>query len=85
MSVTVTQVRRAVEEVSICPAMIGQADICLALNKVLASPLALTLLANSINQKTGAKLEVQNCLAWTDEERQADARRAKNHAVGFGE
>lgn len=84
MTVTITQVKRAAEEAANADVEM-RATVRQALRTIAADGTALTLLANSINQKTGATLEVQNCLAWTDEERQADARRAKNHAVGFGD
>ena len=60
MSVTVTQVRRAVEETSTAiqdNPKLGSLTLQTALAEVLGSPTALTLIANSINQKTGSTLE----------------------------
>ena len=61
MSVTITQVRRAVEEAKGCRLEgVGYMLTTLeryALSQLLASPTALTLIANSINQKLGADLE----------------------------
>lgn len=61
MSVTISQVRRAVEETSTAiqdNPKLGSLTLQTALSEVLGSPTALTLIANSINQKTGATLQL---------------------------
>lgn len=71
MSVTITQVRRAVEEAKEAKTAATQGDVyCLrptvrlALDTILGDPTALTLIANSINQKLGADLVVKPSSEW---------------------
>jgi hypothetical protein len=67
MSVTITQVRRAVEEAAEADADM-RATVKAALRTIAADGTALTLIANSINQKTGATLQVNNPMSSAEAE-----------------
>lgn len=72
MSVTITQVRRAVEEAAEADADM-RATVKAALRTIAADGTALTLIANSINQKTGATLVMQGGLT--------ERQRVENYAA----
>lgn len=59
MGVTITQVRRALEEFGALPGGKYGHSMTSAAQLLASDPTACTLLANSINQRTGATLELR--------------------------